>query len=133
MEMRCQICLSWPYSWNRWKEGDPGVGARAGNYGLKRTPRIFHWIFVDYWNFTEFHWIIGIFWILWNIIGLLDFSMYQAPPLHSGRFGKNFGIKSNFRLFWCKTSCQTLLSLVIPKITWILSFVRPGGNSQIYL
>ncbi len=64
---------------------------RAGNYGLKRTPRIFHWIFVDYygllWNIGILRNIIGLFWIigilrkivenfglLWNIIGLLDFS-----------------------------------------------------------
>jgi hypothetical protein len=32
---------------------------------MKRTPRIFHWIFVDYCGLLEFHWIIGI---LWNIM-----------------------------------------------------------------
>jgi hypothetical protein len=45
----------------------------------------FYGILLDYWNILEY---FGILWnimdyygILWNIFGLLDFSMYQAPPL----------------------------------------------------
>jgi hypothetical protein len=50
-------------------------------------------------------------------------------PIHGGRFGKNFGIKSYFRLFLRKISCSVFLRSIIPKITLISNFVRPGGSS----
>ncbi len=67
--------------------------ARAGNYGLKRTPRIFHWIFVDYygllWNIGILRNIIGLFWIIGILRKIVEYYWIigffedQAPPLKS--------------------------------------------------
>jgi hypothetical protein len=77
--------------------------SRAGNYGLKRTPRIFHWIFVDYcgllwiimeyWNIVEYYWIIMEYWntveYYWIIVeyceiqrNINDFC-YEIPAKHA--------------------------------------------------
>ncbi len=72
---------------------------RAGNYGLKRTPRIFHWIFVDYCGIFQ---IIGI---LRNFIGLLEY------------FGIFWNIMEYYGLLWN-----------IMEYFWIIGFFHVPGT-----